>query len=90
MEPSRHVWVMILMVQPKEIDYCYVCPKILAILEEEINFLVGSACHNNREGLPGKYSRLNIPRVCERVTFTFLYNHHFFIISTQWKDSKTL
>ena len=72
------------------LDNRYACPEILAILEEDLNFLVGGTCWKNRKGFPGKCDRLTLSRGCERGTFKRLYNFRFHILAAQWKDPKTL
>ena len=36
------------------LDYRNVCPKLLDILEEELNVISGGTCWNNRKGFTGK------------------------------------
>ena len=72
------------------LDYHYACPKLLAILEVELNVLSGVIFRKNRRGFAGKDYNLTIPRGCERGTFKRLYNIHFHIFATLCKDSKTL
>ena len=63
MESSRQVWAIIPMVQVF-FNNRYACPQILAVLEEDLNVLVGGTFQNNRKGFPVKYDCLTIPRGC--------------------------
>ena len=66
------------------------CPELLAILEEELNVIVGGTCRNNRKRFPLKYDCLTLPMGCESETFKFLYNCCFCLVATQWKYPNTL
>ena len=68
----------------------YACPKILTILEEELNVIAGGTCWKNRKDFPGEYDHLTITRISERVILKLLYNDFLHLDDTQWNDYKTL
>ena len=72
------------------LKHWYACPELFEILSEDLNLILGGTYRKNRIGFPGNDELLTLTKVVERGTYWRLFNRHFLIVATSWKDSKTL